>query len=284
MGHAEVTQAPGQTGEDAAGGIPARRAAGQAPVARLQRLSVHPLARIQSGQGDDGGGDQGDEHEHALEKVRPADGAEAAQEGVGDDDHRSEDHGAGGVYPQHGVEQGAAGLDAAGGVNGVGQEEDHRAQDLQGLVPAEEAVGEILGNGDGILRRNGEAAEPLGYQDPAQRLAQGQAHGGPDLHQTGEVQSAGKTHEHPGAHIRSAGGKSGDQTAHLAVAQEIRLLALVPVLQEEIQADAQHTEQIEDKNDQFCVIQCRCLLLTNKYLLIYNISKDFRCGDYKRNR
>ena len=115
MRHPKVAQTPGQTRNDF---LPAGKGA---PVGRRNggnRVGVQHR----------GGKDRGNEHcaenQHPLEKVGPADRGKPTQEGVADNDDGGDIHGQRFVEPDDGVEEGAAGLDARGRVDGVGDEED----------------------------------------------------------------------------------------------------------------------------------------------------------------
>ena len=74
---------------------------------------------------------QGAEHEKALEEVGPANGAESAHERISHNDRGSDIHGDRRVYADHCIEQRAAGFDAGGGINRVGNKENDRAEDLK---------------------------------------------------------------------------------------------------------------------------------------------------------
>lgn len=119
--------------------------------------------------------------DHALEEIRPAHRTEAAKEGVGHDDEGGDVHGNGGINVHDRVEQGAAGLDGGGGVDGVGHKKNDSAEDLQGLILAQEPVGQVLGDGDGIIGSDGEPAQPGRHEDPAHGVADAKANGDPGL-------------------------------------------------------------------------------------------------------
>ena len=152
MRHSEVSEAPAETGDN---GFPA---GGHAPeVFRKGGLFGTDFRNHEHG--EDRGEQHGAEHQHALEEVRPADGGEAAQEGVADDDDSSQIHGGVFVDTDYFIEKGAAGLDGGSGIDRVGHEEDDGADDLQGVGFAAETVGQILRDGDGVAGDDGELAE-----------------------------------------------------------------------------------------------------------------------------
>ena len=248
MGHAEVAKAPAQAGDHILPVGP------QGEIALGHGGCGGHIAGLHKAQGEDGGDEQGGQHQQALEEIGPAHGGEAAQEGVGNDDGGGNVHGHGGVDVHDDVEQGAAGLDGRRRVDGVGHQENGGAEDLQGLVRGLEAVGQILGDGDGVVGGDGEPAQTGGLKDPAGGIAQTQTDGDPDLADTGGVDGGGQAHQDPGAHIGSAGGQGRDPGAHLAAAEEVVLLACVLGAQEEEDADAQHEQEISRKNGKLGVI------------------------------
>ena len=242
--HAEVAEAPAEAGDD---GLPA---GGQAP----EVFGEGGLFRghlVDHGGGEDRCEQHGAEHQHALEEVCPADGGEAAQEGVADDDDGGQIHGAGRVNADDLVEQGAAGFDGGCGVNRVGHEEDDGADDLQRVGLAAEAVGEVRRNRDGVACNDGELAEARGFDDPADGVAKAEADGDPDFRETFAVDGGRQAHEDPRAHVRGAGREGGDPCAHLAVAEEVGLFATVFVPEEEDDTDAHHADEIDDENNKF---------------------------------
>ena len=245
MGHSEIAQTPAQTGDYVlGGGEQMEEALGQLGVCRALPLAYQC-------QSENGSQQQRRQHNHALEEVRPAHGREAAQEGVGNDDEGGQIHGGGGIHVHYRVEQGAAGLDGGGGVDRVGHQENHRAQHLQGFLLLQEPVGQILGDGDGVLGGDGEPAQPGGLKNPAQGVADAQTDGNPGLADAKGVNGGGQTHEHPGAHVGSTGGQGGHPGAHVPASQEIVLLAGVLGFQEEKHADAQHKQEVGNEYQHF---------------------------------
>ena len=168
-----------------------------------------------------------------------------------DDDDRGEVHGGGRVHADDGVEERAAGLDGRGGIDRVGHEEDHRAENLQRAGLREESVRQILGDGDRVACNDGEAAQARRLHEPADRIADGKAHADPDLSHAEGIDRGRQTHEHPRAHIGRAGGERRDPRAHLAAAEEVGLLAAGLILNKEVYADRQHEDQVQNKYDNF---------------------------------
>ena len=242
MRHAEVAETPAETRDHV---LPAGEGV---PVARGHLADA---VALEHEGGEDRGDQQRAEHEHALEEVRPADGGKAAEEGIADDDDRGEVHGGGRVHADDGVEERAAGLDGRGGIDRVGHEEDHRAENLQRAGLREESVRQILGDGDRVACNDGEAAQARRLHEPADRIADGKAHADPDLSHAEGIDRGRQTHEHPRAHIGRAGGERRDPRAHLAAAEEVGLLAAGLILDKEVYADRQHENQVQNKYNNF---------------------------------
>ena len=176
MGHTEVAKTPAQAGNDVLRrGEEVEEALGQGCAGYG---AVACLGQCQSEQGSD---QERRQHDHALEEIRPAHRAEAAQEGVGHDDKGGDVHGDGGVDVHNGMEQGAAGFDGGGGIDGVGHQENDGAEDLQGFVLAQKPVGQVLGDGDGVARSDGEPAQPGRHDNPAHGVADAETDGDPGL-------------------------------------------------------------------------------------------------------
>ena len=245
MGHAEVAKAPAQTGNDILrGSEEVEEALRQLGIRRALTLT-HQRQRENRRQ------QQGSQHDKPLEEVRPAHGGEAAKEGIGNDNEGRQVHGNGGVDVHDRVEQGAAGLDGGSGIDGVGHKENRRAQHLQHLAPGQEPVGQVLGDSDGILGRDGKPAQPGSHENPAQGVADAKTDGNPGLTDAEGVDGGRQAHEHPGAHIRRAGRQGGYPRAHIPAAQEVVLFTGALGLYKEVQADAQHENKIGREDQHF---------------------------------
>ena len=177
-------------------------------------------------QRDDRAEHQGAQHEKSLEEVRPADGIEASEEGVENDNGGSDDHGDSGIHVKNRLEEVSAGDDAGGGVDAVDDDKDERGDDLQRLVFRQEAVGEKLGNGDGVVGSDGEAAQLRRDKDPSGNGAAEKADGDPHLTHARQIDGTRQTHEHPRAHVGGSRAESGHQTVHISPAEEVLLFAL----------------------------------------------------------
>ena len=94
MGLAEVADAPGKRRDDADDAC--RRRIGhhvEEVRCRVGQTGHDGFAAAKGDHADDGDQDDGQEHHAALNEVGPADGHEAAQEGVDDDDASAEEEG-----------------------------------------------------------------------------------------------------------------------------------------------------------------------------------------------
>ena len=270
MGHTEVTQAPAQTGEDI---LPVGE---QLPVVFGQLTHGHSTALgVDDCQSENRCDQQSAQHQQALEEVGPADGGETAQEGVADDDHRGDVHGDGGINANNRIEQGAAGLNTGRGVNGISHQEDDRADHLEGFAGRQEAVGQILGDRNGVVCSDGVFPQTGCFYQPADGVADGQADGDPGLTQTGGVNGSGQAHKNPCAHIGSTGRQGRDPGTHLAATQEVTLLTAGLGLQEEVHTNAYHKNQVDNENKQFRIhfsyLLSRHDCTENKYPLFYCI-------------
>ena len=201
--HAEITKSPGQAGDD---GLPVRE---EVPVIRIGfRECFHghlALAAVDKTQRKDRRNEKSTEHQQALEKVGPADSAETAHEGIGNDDCSGDVHRDSRINSDDSVEECAAGFDAGGRIDGIGYQKNHSAENLQDFAGGFEAVGQVLRQGDGIIRGNREAAKTGRFKNPAQRIPDGQADGDPGLANAIQIDGGRQTHKYPGAHIRRAG-------------------------------------------------------------------------------
>ena len=156
------------------------------------------------------------------------------------------------------MEQRAAGLDAAGGIDGIGHQKDHRADQLHDFAAGQEAVGQELGDGDGVLSGDGIAAQPRRFKDPAQGITQRQTDGDPRFPHAKSVHRRGQAHQHPSAHVRRASRQSRHPGAHFSAAQEIVLLIGVFAAEKEINTDTDGEKQINDKDDQLGIHKQFC--------------------------
>ncbi len=195
MRHTKVAKAPAQAGDDLGAfghGVPV-----------IGRDSGHSL-RIDERNSKNRRNQQRAQNHQALVKICPADSRKAAQEGVADDDEGCQVHGVGLVDADNGVKERAAGLDAGGGIDGIGDQKDDSADYLQQVRFGQKAVAEVLRYGDGIIGHDGKTAQARSLEDPAERIADEQADADPRLAKAQGVNRCGQAHEHPGAHIRRA--------------------------------------------------------------------------------
>lgn len=91
-----------------------------------------------------------------------------------------------------------------------------------------EACGEELGNGDGVVRNNGIAAETARHDQPVDVRAHRKADGRPrGVRQAAPVRHAREPHQQPAAHVRGLRAHRRDPRAEASPSQKIVLGALV---------------------------------------------------------
>ena len=257
MRHTEVTETPAEAAdnvlparvEDAAAEGALRHRAGRSVGILIDRLQCRGIKQLAVAEIDD------DRHQHqrrhhqkALEEIRPTHSGEAAEEGVGHDDQQEHEHGQlGGYVREQGGEHGGAGHQSGGHINGVGKQEDQRAHQLQGAGVHREAVGQVLGHGDGIVSSLGEGAQTLGAQDPVGGGAQRQTDADPHLAKAEGQNGAGKTHQQPRGHVGGLSGQRRDPGAHGASAEEEVLRIFVRAVEVEHQRHAEQDNKVRDK-------------------------------------
>ena len=278
MGHAEVAQTPAQTAEDilpagaeqAAAEVALGDSAGRGVGVLVhggQRGGIQQLAVAKVDH--DGHQHQRQHHQHALEEIRPAHSGEAAEEGVRHDDQQEHEHGQlGGHVREQGGEHGGAGHQSGGHINGVGKQEDQRAHQLQGAGVHREAVGQVLGHGDGIVSSLGEGAQTLSAQDPVGGGAQRQTDADPHLAEAEGQNGAGKTHQQPRGHVGGLSGQRRDPGAHGASAEEEVLGVLVGAVKVEDQRYSQQDDEVGQKYDDFPIHDFSVLCVSSVCLLL----------------
>ena len=260
MGHAEVAETPAEAGDDV---LPRGREQPCTEVAGhdcagcvgvlVNVLKCADIERL-GGFYDDGNSQQGNEHQNALKEVSPADGLEAAEEGVADDDERVDEHcGALRDVGEQAHEHGGACDQRRGDIHGEGNEEYDRTDDLKGLFLRNKAVCQVLGNGDCVVCGNGQLAQPLCAEDPVSRSAECKADAYPDLAEAESEDRAGQTHEQPRRHIRRLSAHCGDPRSHGAAAEEVVALVLVAAVEEENQTDEKQDNEVSEEYNNFCV-------------------------------
>ena len=252
MGHTEVAQAPGQSGDDGeeviGGGTGGRIGAGEGQVAG-QGLGV--LHDGPQAPGLDRGVDQdeqnGNGHDDALDQVRDGGCQEAAGGGIAHDDNGRDDHSPHVVHPEEAGEQLAAGGEAGGRIGDEEDNNNHRGNGGQDVLAVVEPVGEELGQGEGSGDL-GIPADPAGGEEPVQVSTQAQADGGPAyVRQAAEVGKARKTHEQVAGHIRGFGAHGRNQRTQLSSAQ-VEVGAGF-VLLGEAGTDPEHSYQVNENGD-----------------------------------
>ena len=272
MRHAKVAQTPAQTGQHI---LPVGE---QLPVVfgQLTHGGGATVGRDDC-KGKNGSNQQCAQHQQTLEEVGPANCGEAAQEGVADDNDSGNVHSNGGINADNGVKQCTASLNTGSSIDGVGNQKDRGADDLQCLAAGQKTVGQILRNRDGVLGSDGILTQPGSLHQPADSIADGQADGDPGLAQTCCVNGCGQTHQNPGTHIGSTGRQGGDPGTHLTATQKVPLFSSILGLQEEVHTDAYHEYQVDNKDKYFSIhfsyLPSRLVSAGNKYESLYRICR-----------
>ena len=144
------------------------------------------------------------------------------------------------------MEHQPAGVNTACGVNAVSDHKDKCRNDLQGFGPGEKAVGEELGNGDGISGKDGKTTQFGRDQEPCGDGSRQQPDGDPELTHAEQINGAGEPHQHPCTHIGSPGGKGGNPCIHAATTEEIFFFSgiIFQTFAEKINSDTDNGEKI----------------------------------------
>ena len=147
-----------------------------------------------------------DDHNDRLHEIRSAFRKEAAEDGVKQNKHSSQNqHGYVGCAEQGGKEFSASD-EAAGRVNGEENQNEHRGKKHNALILFTKTVGKEFGQGDGIVCANAVTAKTLGYDEPVEVGSYRKTEGRPKgIGKTAPIGDAGKPHQKPSAHIRGFG-------------------------------------------------------------------------------
>ena len=174
---AEVAQAPGGQREDGQGVEVAHQAGGTGLELfdELDALGDTALVVDDHQRGED----QCADHQRRLDGVGPADGQEAADEDVGDGAQGADPEGDAVGHAEHALEEAGAGHDAGGAVQREEDEDDDGREDAQQVAVVLEAVGEVVGHGEGVADLLGVDAQAPGHQVPVEPGADAQADGDP---------------------------------------------------------------------------------------------------------
>ena len=250
VGHAEVSQAPGQQGTDGQQAVGLGTAGGGVVDADQGQVvgqgtgvvqdSLH-AARLGHAEAQDH--HQGHRHDDGLDQIGEGGGQKSAHDGVDHDDRRRDQHGREVVHAEQGGKQLAAGGKAGGGVGDKEDDDDQRRHRRQQVAAVPSSLGEKLRHGDGV-QPVGVPADAPGHNQPVQVGAHNQADGGPaGLGQAGEVGHAGQTHQQPGGHVTGLGAHGGDEGTQLSPSQ-IEIVHGFVFLGTD-PADPQHEQQID---------------------------------------
>ncbi len=259
VGHAEVAETPGETGDDVLPGGGEEvcdegifGAVGDVGVNGVDRCGVQVLHE----DADDGDRQQGEEHEVALDEVGPADRLEAAEEGVEQDDGGKDEHGRLTLQARdQGDKDRGTGDETGGDVNGKADEEHDGCDNGQDRFLREETVLQIFGQRDRVVGNFRELSEPFRNEDPVERGADGKTDADPGFAEAEGQDGAGETHQKPCGHVGGLGTQRGDPGAHLTAAEEVLLFTVAVFSGADKEKDA-HTDdqyEIEHKGQHFII-------------------------------
>ena len=257
MRHAKIPETPREAGDDIlpAGG---KQAAAEGILRAVLGVYVHGFqcrhVKVLRRDDRDRNCEHGAEHQKALEKVRPAHGLVAAEEGIDDDNQREEEHCR--LVRQareHHRKDRCARNKRGGDIDREAHEENDGADDLQGQALRRKAVRQVLRQRDRVVRGLREAAKTARDDDPVCDRAEGEADTDPDLAKAEGQDRAGKTHQQPRRHVGCLRAHCRDPRAHMAAAKEIFLLACAALFEEEKHADGQHQHKVQYERENLCV-------------------------------
>ena len=254
--HAEVAEPPGEAaGEADEAARLARRGGGEEvqEVAVDHVELVHRRGEAARVADDDGRHeDDRDEHEKPLHEVRPAHRHVAAEERVAHH-HERADPERGRVGDREHRREELRGRDEAGGrVEGEEDEDDERRDDARDARLVAEAVRDEVGDRDRVAADLRIAPQTVRDDLPVQVRADREADADPRLGEAAEEDRAGKAHQQPAAHVARLGGERDDPLVHLAPAEEVVPHVLLPVGEEE--ADAEHQDKIDDERAEYAPV------------------------------
>ena len=183
MGHTEVTETPRESGHDRdpAAGDEVQREVRVASGDALQGIGRIFDASELAGerQRDD---DDRDQHQQSLEEIGPADRLESSEEGVDDDDDRTYQHeGLVLSLGEDGQKRVSSRHECRCDIDGEEHEDDHSAQDPDDGPVLLETVGEVLGDGDRVVRLLGIHPQTFRDNKPSEIGTDRKTDSGPDL-------------------------------------------------------------------------------------------------------
>jgi hypothetical protein len=190
---------------------------------------------------------------YAIEILSVANGTVTAQEGVYDQYCGEDQHSHIFRNFKNGGEYSSTCHEAGSYVDGEEYQKYHRTDNLQNRGFGGKTVGQILGQGNGIVRSCRETTQTLGDQYPVQNSTDTETDADPCLAETECEDTAWQPHQQPCTHIGSLGAHSGNPGTHLTSAEEVALFTAVLVLDKEPNADAKHKRKINDKHYNFCI-------------------------------
>ena len=197
---------------------------------------------------------------------------EAAERAVQHNDCGAQEHGGHVVHAEHGGEQLAARRKAGSGIGDKEDDNDNGRNQGERVALVPEALGEKLGNGNG-MDALGVDTQTLGNQQPVEICADSQTDGSPRrLRKTRHQRKTGQAHQKPAAHVRRLRTHRRDERTELSAA-EIEILGALVFLGC-LDTDADHHTQVQhdgNRNDNICGVEHTSSLLFAKLLSNHTI-------------
>ena len=254
MRHTEVSEAPGQGGEDHDPVVFSCLCCLNTGVGEEIQITGNRFCICHNGvptagsvNAENQNNNQREGHDKALDQAGDRRCHKAAHRAVCHDNNGGDDHRGHIVPTEHVVEQLAAG-DKAG--SGIGNKEDNYHQctddlDQLGVIP--EAFREEIRNGDRV-QLCGINAQPAGDEQPVQISAGSKPDSGPaGLSNTAEQRQTGNTHQQIGTHVGCFGAHGGNDGAKFA-STEIKVGAVAGPFGMAV-ADIDHTGQVNNNGE-----------------------------------
>ena len=254
VGHAAVAKPPGKGGNNGQKAVfPGNggeyvSACGKAQIPGHGAGVLHHSAPTPGGvYAEDEDNHQCHGHDHALDKAGDGGRHKAAHNTVGHDNRRAYHHGGHIAHVKKRGEELAAGGKAGGGVGHEKHDDNYSGDALDKAAVIPVAVGEEIGNGDGV-NYGGVLAQTLGNDEPVKVCSHRKADDRPcGVGQTAEIRKPGHAHQQPPAHVRGLGAQRHHKGVEFPAAQIEIGGALVALGVEK--AHGQHTRKIYHYGD-----------------------------------
>ena len=222
VGHTEVAEAPGEARNqgDKADGLAGGGVGKEAhQVGVLGVHGVHGSGKsARAGHDNRGNHDDGNEHHGRLDKVGPANGEEAAHEGVAHHHDGAENQSRVVVHAEDGSEELGASHKAGHGVEKEEGENEDGGDNADNALVVAETVREKVGEGDGIAAEVAVLAEPATHDFPVQVGADHETDTDPGFGKAAHEDGAREAHQKPAAHVGGLCGHGDHPLVHATVA------------------------------------------------------------------